>query len=233
MQGTQIYAIDGELGNLKDVYFDDTSWKVQYFVVELGSWFTGKEVLVPPEVVLPFDGNSLEVSMTKAELKLCPYADSAIPVSLQQRYRQRSLFELASSAGALSAGGPFIVPPMSSELLDVSAIDPHLRSCNNITGYAIVAIDGEIGNVEDFLVDDAKWLIRFMIGSVNNQTINEYNKKLFKPQSVEEIVWQLSSVKICMHSEEAQALPFYNPLLHSDIAFDLLEKNIMPEGTHE
>ena len=32
-----------------------------------------------------------------------------------------------------------------------------------ITGYPIHATDGEIGHVEDFMVDDYNWTIRFLV----------------------------------------------------------------------
>jgi hypothetical protein len=38
--------------------------------------------------------------------------------------------------------------------------DPHLRSSTNVIGYYIQATDGEIGHVEDFLVEDSSWAIR-------------------------------------------------------------------------
>ncbi len=40
--------------------------------------------------------------------------------------------------------------------------DPHLRSNHKVTGYSIHAIDGKIGDVEDFIIDDTSWKIDFM-----------------------------------------------------------------------
>lgn len=36
--GTRLAATDGEIGHVKDFYFDDESWAVRYLVVETGSW---------------------------------------------------------------------------------------------------------------------------------------------------------------------------------------------------
>ena len=38
--------------------------------------------------------------------------------------------------------------------------DSHLRSMNEVSGYEIQATDGEIGHVDDFIVDDEPWIIR-------------------------------------------------------------------------
>jgi len=37
-----------------------------------------------------------------------------------------------------------------------------------ITGYHIHATDGEIGHVEDFMVDDEIWAIRFLVVATRN-----------------------------------------------------------------
>ena len=74
MQGMPIRALDGYFGKIRDVYFDDRTWRIQYFVAELVAWFSGKNVLVPPSAVSPFDGTSLKIELTKSELKKCPGA---------------------------------------------------------------------------------------------------------------------------------------------------------------
>ena len=46
--------------------------------------------------------------------------------------------------------------------------DPHLRSVEAVTGYHIHASDGEIGHVEDFLVEDADWSIHYLVVDTKN-----------------------------------------------------------------
>ena len=45
---------------------------------------------------------------------------------------------------------------------------PHLRSVEAVTGYHIHASDGEIGHVEDFLVEDADWSIHYLVVDTKN-----------------------------------------------------------------
>ena len=45
---------------------------------------------------------------------------------------------------------------------------PLLRSTNVVSGYHIQASDGEIGIVEDFIVDDEMWAIRYLIVGTRN-----------------------------------------------------------------
>ena len=38
-----------------------------------------------------------------------------------------------------------------------------LRSTREVIGYYIEATDGDIGHVEDFLIDDENWATRYMV----------------------------------------------------------------------
>jgi len=49
--GFHLEARDGEIGKLKQIYFDDQRWTVRYFVVHTGSWLSGQDVLIVPSVV--------------------------------------------------------------------------------------------------------------------------------------------------------------------------------------
>ena len=72
-------------------------------------------------------------------------------------------------------GGAMPVSPVPDLRLleeDIAAAqlkrDPHLRSIEAVTGYHIHASDGEIGHVEDFLVEDADWSIQFLVVDTRN-----------------------------------------------------------------
>ena len=46
LSGDKLGALDGEIGHVKDFYFDDRSWAVRYVVADTGSWLTGRQVLI-------------------------------------------------------------------------------------------------------------------------------------------------------------------------------------------
>ena len=50
LSGYHLQANDGEIGKVRQVYFDDERWIVRYFVVRTGSWLSRREVLVTPSV---------------------------------------------------------------------------------------------------------------------------------------------------------------------------------------
>ena len=48
LYGDKLGASDGEIGQVKDFYFDDQSWTVRYLVADTGSWLPGRQVLISP-----------------------------------------------------------------------------------------------------------------------------------------------------------------------------------------
>jgi sporulation protein YlmC with PRC-barrel domain len=61
--------------------------------------------------------------------------------------------------------------PQVQQKPDVGANDPdalHLLSSTELVGYSLEAPDGEIGHVEDFLVDDESWAIADMVVDTRN-----------------------------------------------------------------
>jgi hypothetical protein len=222
MQGMPIRALDGYFGKIRDVYFDDRTWRIQYFVAELVAWFSGKNVLVPPSAVSPFDGTSLKIELTKSELKKCPGADSALPVYLQRQYRERTLFNLASGGKNISNEGPFIVPPMIDGEQSMSGVDPHLRSCKNVSRYELIASDGDIGGIQDLLIDDSLWLIRFLIAKADE----DGPEKLYGPQFIDNIEWSLAVVKIGITKNQAQLKPNFDATRQLDTSYEYLLKEL-------
>lgn len=63
-----ITAMDGSLGSVSDLYFDDRSWAVRYLVVDAGTWLPGDRVFVPPVSVRSADSSTLRVALNKKQV---------------------------------------------------------------------------------------------------------------------------------------------------------------------
>jgi hypothetical protein len=220
MQGTQILAVDGEIGMLKDVYFDDRNWKVQYFIVELGPWFSGKDVLIPPALVSPFDGISLKVQLTKKELQTSSHDDSLLPFPLLQRYYERNFQSFVGSNGCFMGPGPIVVPPIQINVKNAIWDDPHLWSCNNVSRYEIIARDGDVGTNQDVLIDDNRWLVPFIVAAINCP--GHLQEKLYNPQIIEDIEWALEVVNISETKDKVFAMPCFEASKHLDISYETI-----------
>jgi sporulation protein YlmC with PRC-barrel domain len=63
-----ITAMDGSLGSVSDLYFDDRNWAVRYLVVEAGTWLPSGRVFVPPAYVRSADSTTLRVVSSKKQI---------------------------------------------------------------------------------------------------------------------------------------------------------------------
>ena len=86
--------------------------------------------------------------------------------------------------------------------------DPHLRSVEAVTGYHIHARDGEIGHVDDFVIDDAGWAIPLLIVDTRNWWPG---KKLLIPTgTVRDIVWDDKLVYLTLSRGQIKDGPIYD-----------------------
>ena len=77
-------ASDGDIGHVKDFYFDDTNWAVRYVVADTGSWLSGRQVLLAPHAFgnLYQDGKVLLVNLTRKQIENSPSIETHKPVSV-------------------------------------------------------------------------------------------------------------------------------------------------------
>jgi PRC-barrel domain len=86
--------------------------------------------------------------------------------------------------------------------------DPHLRSIKAVTGYHIDASDGEIGHVEDFLIDDTDWSIHYLVVDTKNWWPGK--KVLISPRSAREIDWNDKLVHLNVNRQKVKDSPAYD-----------------------
>jgi uncharacterized protein YrrD len=169
LYGHKLKATDGEIGKIKDFYFDDQTWVVRYLVADTGSWLTGRKVLLSPHAFGRWDRNekTLQINLTRQRIEDGPSIDSQLPVSRQFETDYYNHFGWPTywtggglwGAGALPVSMPIAKEAFESDLHEHDDDDKHLRSSESVQGYAIHATDGEIGKVSGFLVDDQSWSI--------------------------------------------------------------------------
>jgi hypothetical protein len=96
--------------------------------------------------------------------------------------------------------------------------DPHLRSVEAVTGYHIHAMDGEIGHVEDFLVEDADWSIHYLVVDTKNWWPGK--KVLISPRSAREIDWTDKLVHLNADRQRVKNSPAYDASTIVDRAYE-------------
>ena len=94
-------------------------------------------------------------------------------------------------------------PPGSEEVWD-----PNQRSSREVIGYHIQASDGELGHVEDFIIDDETWAIRYLVVDTKNWWPGE--KVLISPNWVGRVSWEDRIVFIHLSRESVKNSPRYS-----------------------
>jgi hypothetical protein len=171
--GHKLAAVDGQLGNINDFYFDDKSWAVRYLVVDTGTWLPGRQVLLAPHALGKFDADRgvVTVHLTCQQVEHSPSIEAHRPVSRQYEENYYSYYGWPNYWQGGGVWGlteyPVVVPISTTQEPVLHAYpkweDVHLRSSRHVTGYQIEATDGPIGTVSGFLVDDKTWTIRELV----------------------------------------------------------------------
>ena len=238
LQGYALRATDGDIGTITDFYFDDARWVVRYLVVETGSWLASRKVLISPvSIGTPnHDDKVLPVSISREQVKHSPDIDTDQPVSRQHEVLYLDHYGYPAywgSSGLWGAGSlpglmmpdagmvpPVVTDPCAEreELARIASAhandDPHLRSCQAVTGYHIRAQDGEIGHVQGWVVDESSWAIRYLLADTSNWWMG--HKVLVSPQWIRDVSWPQKVVTVNMTRKAIETAPPWDSMLPPD-----------------
>ncbi len=236
LRGDDIAAKDGSLGDVHDFFFDDHSWQLRYLVVDTGNWLPGRRVLVAPQAIASIDekDDKVAVTLSRDEIKNSPSIHTDEPVSRQHEIALADHFRWPSYWDHYASGVG--VPPMIPSLQHAPATadprgperenvmpqgDPHLRSAAEVEGYHVAARDGEIGHIDDFLISDGDWTLRYIVVATRNWLPGK--KVLVAPAWTRGIDWSQQKLLVDATREIIKAAPEYD----SDTVFDQsLERRI-------
>lgn len=212
-------ADDGHIGRCRDFLFDDRRWTVRYMVADTGKWIPNKKVLISPISLGEPDWASklFRVNLTRKQIEQSPDIDSDAPVS---REYETSLIEHFGFPPYWVGGGlwgaaavPNAMIPLKGATLatDDRAQEPEhsLRSVSQVTGYYIEAKDGDIGHVEDFIVNDDTWAIQYIV--VDTRNLLPGKKVLVAPDWVKEVRWSDNRMAVDLTREQIEQSPKYDP----------------------
>jgi hypothetical protein len=204
LTGYKLESLDGEIGTAKDFYFDDRSWTIRYLVADTGEWLVSRQVLISPYSLagVDTDQGSITVKLTKDQIEHSPSLNRDKPVSRQFEQEYSVFFGSPMYWGFPKGPG---AKAESGEPGNKHA-DPDLRSTHDVSGHHVEASDGEIGHVEDFLIDET-WAIRYLI--VDTRDWLPGKKVLISPKLIERVSWREKQVVVALTREAIQQAPEY------------------------
>jgi len=210
--GYRVNATDGLIGTVKDFYFHDDSWAICYMVLDTGHWLPGRQVLIAPQSLGEPDWSRevLPVNLTRQKIESSPEVDLAVPVSRQKQAELSEYFNWTPYWG--SYAGPALAW-IKTNVAEVAPRhdqrpDEHLRSVREVSHYRIHATDGEIGHVQDFIVQTDAWVLRYLV--VDTRIWLPGKKVLVSPAWIERVDWPTAEVFVDLEQETIRNGPKFD-----------------------
>jgi sporulation protein YlmC with PRC-barrel domain len=213
-----IYGNDGRLGTVRELYFDDHNWTVRYLLIKSGGWLMGREVHIATSAIADIDDEnaSMRINLQRKQIEQSPTIDQANSISRQYEetyynhfqwhpYWQPDTPEWGNPIHFLDDETMIINKPLLPEPLKQS----HLRSSAEVIGYEMHAKDGAIGHLDDLIVHDDDWVIRYVQVDTRNRWTGK--KMLVPTDRIHQIDWANRSVEVSLTRQAIESAPSYDP----------------------
>jgi hypothetical protein len=214
LKGYTLRSLDGDIGSAREFLFDDRFWAVRYFVANTAGWLSSRKVLISPFSLNSVNNSDEKVSvqLTKKQIEDSPSINTDEPVSRQFEGVYNLYYGYPYYWGGSYMWGayPYIVRDRTrggASTSEEMEWDRHLRSTHEVSGYHLLALDGEIGHVDDFIIDDETWAIRYLVVATKNWWPGK--KVLISPKWIESVSWDAREVVIGLTRENIKAAPEY------------------------
>jgi hypothetical protein len=215
LRGYTLHSLTGEVGKVAEFFFDDKHWTIRYLVADTGGWITDRQVLLSPYALTSVnrEGRFISVDLTLKQIEESPSLASDKPVSRQyeEDYYGYYGWPMYLSGPYRWGAHPTLerdkkkwVPSFRGQ----KAWDAHLRSTRDVEGHHVQAVDGEIGHVEDFIIDEDFWAIRYLVVDTKNWLPGK--RVLVAPKWIERVSWPESKVFVNLSREKIQNAPEFS-----------------------
>lgn len=212
-----VSCIDGDLGDITDYYFDDVRWTIRYMLVDTcGFWDQAGQVLVSPIAVMDRDTitHRFHLSVTQEKVQACPLVDWSRSVSRSYERDYHRYYDFPAYWGYTRNWGNSEYPRALAvghwrERSEGSEADPLLRSIRAVSGYHVAGVDGEIGRVRDFVIDERTWNVRYLVVDASSWCLGR--SFLLAPHWIEAVSWTEALVCVNLPRRTVRASPTWHP----------------------
>ena len=214
LNGAKLRSRDRNSRSVKDFYFDDHRWAIHNLVADTGRRLLERPGLIAPSASTAVGGDTdhLAVDLPKAQIEGSPALadDRAVSRRFETAYHGHDEWDTHRGEAAKWGYSPPVVP-LRTQWKEFIAGDerwhPYLRSTNDVSGYRIRASDEEIGYVDDFVIEDDTWAIRYLVVVTGNWWPGK--KVLVSPPWIDHISWSDSTVFVDLSSDAIKTSPEY------------------------
>ncbi|MCB0194602.1 MAG: PRC-barrel domain-containing protein [Anaerolineae bacterium] len=232
LYGYTVMAGNDNIGHIDDIYFDDHNWIVQYFVIDTGNLFEGQKVLLSPTLIKHVDDEVEVLSVTLDRNGLSEFAIATDQIVLGEAPATLSATEAGPPVSQLGGGlfdeetvgmsddsiietirakeGKEETPPAeSSGTRSKKGHRNPIYSSKELIGSYIHATDGDIGHIEDLVVDEKLWAIQKVIIDTRNWLPGK--KVQIEPKWIDSIDWTETAVYLSLSKSAVKNQPRFDP----------------------
>jgi hypothetical protein len=233
LDGLTLGATDGEIGRVSGFLVDEDNWTIRYLVVSTSAWL-GREVVISPVFAgePDWEAQRLDVSLTRDQVRNSPDLLSTLPVTrgAESAYAAYygypaywggpGLWGWAGYPGALASGR--LSDPVETGPPEVGpAEDPdraRLHEAAEVRGIHLEARDGDIGHVDDAIVDARSWALRYFLVDTSNWIGGRH--VLVPARWVTGVRWLERKLAVDVTRQQVQSAPEFDPARPLDQALE-------------
>lgn len=222
LKSYNIHATDGEMGKVKDIYFDDHSWAIRYAQIDTNKWLPTRNVYVSPSSFkgVNVEDELVEVNHTKETIKNSPTipADSEISTaneeSLTEYYGWNRYWRGQNLWGAVDR--PFVpkIPDQDEENakkrteMEMNENRNYvLLNESDTLGMKVHGHDGKMGEVTDLVFDDEYWKIQYLAIKFVKLPAERYY--LIDTKHITSVEWTEKDLYVDLKADYLEALTSY------------------------
>ena len=224
-------GLDGEIGNVRDFYFDERHWVIRYLVADTGNWLENRQVLISPYALdaVSEDERCIAIGLTQKQIEDSPPLHCDMPVSRQFEQAYYDYFGWPAYWDGPHLWGPYPIlvrdrAKWQQATHSANTAELQLRRTTDMGACQFNGGRGEIGHFEDFIIDDETWAIRYLIIDTHNWWPGK--RVLVAPQWIEHIDWDELNVLVNLPNE----MPEYDGSRHTPCDYAM---KLHPHEAHE
>jgi hypothetical protein len=190
----RLCAADGEIGTLEQVYFDALNWAVRYLVVDAGNQKAGRRILISPIAAGELDRKNgfLYVELTRDQIERSPPMESRRPISRQYETEYFRYYGW----------------PPYWELEGHEQPEAVFSGSSQILGCRVRATDGDVGHVDDVIIDGRYWIARYLQVAVHSKRAGSH--VVLSPAWIDVIDWTTQSLVVDLAIDSISKAPAYH-----------------------
>ncbi len=207
-----VMGVDGQAGKVHGFLHSDEDWRIRYLVVDTGNWFSGRKTLVRREALREPDPDArmIHVDEYRQDVLAGPDLDEAKPVC---RQHEVLVHDPDPRLQRWPEADP--APGVPRDSCPNSVKDPHLRSTQHLIGYRVCIVDGQVGRLSDFVIDDEDWSIRYVVVTVSDRFKRQ--TVLVDPQSIRQISYATKTLFVTLDHDPTKGQAQHGPHAAVDV----------------